>query len=298
MLSDELGFQWAVGLGIAIRDGSRRACSLALCRRWGKQQTAGAGRLHRTSVTRRCGILMENASALSHGGGVRVSLPTAAHTAALGRKLAVDARPGSVLCLRGDLGAGKTSLARAYVRAVRCDPTLDVTSPTYTLVNSYSGSVGADGRDIRGSRRSGENSETAIPDIYHIDLWRLKDVAERALVDFEHVFAEHISLVEWPDRLGKLTPARRLDVWLDYNTAEGDRTDIVIPESKAIDDPWGFLSDDETEDSLSTGRTAILVPHGKEWIELLQRFLEAPHNDAVLHGDPEVSQLVFALAKS
>jgi hypothetical protein len=78
MPSDELGFQWAVGLGIAIRDGSRRACSLALCRRWGKQQTAGAGRRHRTSVTWRCDILMENASALSHGGGVRVSLPTAA----------------------------------------------------------------------------------------------------------------------------------------------------------------------------------------------------------------------------
>jgi tRNA threonylcarbamoyladenosine biosynthesis protein TsaE len=172
----------------------------------------------------------------------RISLPSAACTARLGHLLARDARAGDVLCLLGDLGAGKTSFARGYVRAARRDAALDVTSPTYCLDNAYPPS-----RDERAL-------PSAAPLIHHMDLWRLRSASERSFVDFDVVFADHIALIEWPDRLGALTPADRLDVRIEF-----------VPRSAAADDEWGF-EDDGAE---CEGRVATLVPHGASWCERL-----------------------------
>ena len=129
-------------------------------------------------------------------------LPGEASTEALARRLAPLSGPGDVLALWGDLGVGKTVFARAFVRA-RGNPLEDVPSPTFTLVQVY------DAAD-------GSSAQT-----YHFDLFRLESPDEAFELGIEEAFADAVSLVEWPDRLGRLLPAARLDVRL----AEGPAPD-------------------------------------------------------------------------
>jgi len=126
-----------------------------------------------------------------------VDLPDEGSTAALAARIAALARPGDTIALRGDLGAGKTSFARAFIRACG-DAREEVPSPTFTLVQIY---------------------ETDSGTIWHFDLYRLKTADEAWELGIEDAFASGISLIEWPERLGPLLPARRLDVTLDF----GDR---------------------------------------------------------------------------
>jgi tRNA threonylcarbamoyladenosine biosynthesis protein TsaE len=124
----------------------------------------------------------------------KVPLPDEAATAALGAALSRALRAGDFIALRGDLGAGKTALARALIQA-RLGPDgagEDVPSPTFTLVQSYE-----------------------APDLLltHVDLYRIdrpEDARELGLAD---ALDEGVLLVEWPDKLGAL-PADRLDIEL------------------------------------------------------------------------------------
>jgi tRNA threonylcarbamoyladenosine biosynthesis protein TsaE len=123
---------------------------------------------------------------------ILVDLPDETATVRLGRRLAGVARPGDVFALAGDLGSGKTTLARAFIRAL-AGADEDVPSPTFTLAQSYDYDGGI---------------------IWHFDLYRL-DRAEDALeLGIEEAFTEGISLIEWPDRLGPWLPAGRLTVTL------------------------------------------------------------------------------------
>ncbi len=132
-------------------------------------------------------------------------LPDEASTEALARRLAPIARPGDVLALWGDLGAGKTVFARAFIRT-RGDAFEDVPSPTFTLVQVYEPMDGSDGPT------------------YHFDLFRLKSFEETYELGIEEAFSAGISLVEWPDRLGPLLPARRLDIKLTEGATPDSRT--------------------------------------------------------------------------
>jgi tRNA threonylcarbamoyladenosine biosynthesis protein TsaE len=123
-----------------------------------------------------------------------IQLPDPAATAALAVALARLARPGDGIALRGDLGAGKTFFARAFI----AEP--DVPSPTFTLVQTY---------DL--SESCGEPRR-----VWHFDLYRLQSPEDAVELDIEDAFAEGISLIEWPDRLGPLLPAERLDVELAF----------------------------------------------------------------------------------
>jgi tRNA threonylcarbamoyladenosine biosynthesis protein TsaE len=114
-------------------------------------------------------------------------------TESLGRRLAGLLRAGDSVLLGGPLGAGKTALARALLRAACADPGLEVPSPSYTLVQSY---------DAPGFT------------ISHFDLWRL-DGPEGLLELGWDEAREGVVLVEWPDRLGPLAPGDALTVRLE-----------------------------------------------------------------------------------
>ncbi len=125
---------------------------------------------------------------------LRVVLPDEAATDALGRRLAPVIAPGDVIALWGGLGAGKTALARAIIRA-RAGRAVIVPSPTFTLMQSYA----LDGATL-----------------WHCDFFRLAAPEEAHELGLDEVFADGIALIEWPDRLGDLLPPDRLDVRLDF----------------------------------------------------------------------------------
>lgn len=128
---------------------------------------------------------------------IDIALPSPAATDRLAAAVARLARPKDIVALRGDLGAGKTHFARAFIRALAPDAG-DVPSPTFTLAQSYPAIV-----------------ESAPVEIWHFDLYRLKSAEEAYDLAIEDAFAEGISLIEWPEKLGGLLPRRRLDVALD-----------------------------------------------------------------------------------
>ena len=125
-------------------------------------------------------------------------------TAALAQTLAGLARIGDVFALSGELGAGKTVFARAFLRALGVDE--DVPSPTFTLVQIY---------------------ETDIGPVYHFDMYRLEKPEDAFELGIGDAFADAISLVEWPDRLGGLLPSRRLEVAFAYGAAD-DRRRVTL----------------------------------------------------------------------
>jgi tRNA threonylcarbamoyladenosine biosynthesis protein TsaE len=120
-------------------------------------------------------------------------------TQALAARLAVRARRGDVIALAGPLGAGKTSFARGFIRA-RCGPA-EVPSPTFTLVEVYG----------------------AAPQIWHFDLFRIEKPEEAWELGIEEAFAEGISLIEWPERLGPLLPAGHLALAFAFGAAPEQR---------------------------------------------------------------------------
>lgn len=123
---------------------------------------------------------------------VTIHLADEAATIALGRQLAALARPGDVIALHGTLGMGKSTLARAFIRALtRQDE--DVPSPTFTLVQMYEGASG---------------------DLWHFDLYRLDKPEDAFELGIEDAFVDGVSLIEWPDRLGRLMPRQRLELHL------------------------------------------------------------------------------------
>lgn len=119
-----------------------------------------------------------------------VTVPDEDGTRLIAAQLAGVLSPGDVIALDGTLGAGKTAFARALINALP-GPAEDVPSPTFTLVQTYT----------RGDL-----------DIWHFDLYRLEDPDEAYELGIEDAFADAVSLIEWPDRLGTLLPGGHLNV--------------------------------------------------------------------------------------
>ena len=139
-----------------------------------------------------------------------------AQTEQFATELAAKTPPGSTLCLIGDLGAGKTVFARGYARGLGISG--PVTSPTFTLVNTY------EGRMPDGSRRT----------LHHFDLYRLVEAEELHDIGWEEYFDdEAICLVEWPDRAGTLLPVHRLLVEIQ-RCANGDCEPVEEPDCRII----------------------------------------------------------------
>jgi len=135
-----------------------------------------------------------------------IELPDEAATAALAAQIAGLARPGDVIALKGELGMGKTSFARAFIRA--CGGDEEVPSPTFTLVQVY---------------------ELEPAAIWHFDAYRLCDPEEAWELGIEDAFQDGISLVEWPERFGALLPARRLEIALSCGATPTARLALLDP---------------------------------------------------------------------
>jgi tRNA threonylcarbamoyl adenosine modification protein YjeE len=127
------------------------------------------------------------------------ALPDLDATRALARRLAAVLEPGSVVLLEGDLGAGKSELARAVIRAL-AGADIPVPSPTFTLVQTY---------------------ELPALEISHSDLYRLADASEVVELGLDECWRRGALLVEWPDRAPWLWPEERLTVDLEAVPAAG-----------------------------------------------------------------------------
>jgi tRNA threonylcarbamoyl adenosine modification protein YjeE len=143
---------------------------------------------------------------------IELDLPDLAATARLAAVLAPHLKPGDMVALEGTLGAGKTEFARALIRARLGDASIDVPSPTFTLVQLYDDPP-----------REGYGGGT----LWHFDLYRLKDADEVLELGWDDS-RDEISLVEWPDRLGDLAPHDRLVVRLAAADRESARRATLL----------------------------------------------------------------------
>jgi len=133
----------------------------------------------------------------------RIVLPDEEATRLLGEDVAAVLAPGDTILLSGDLGAGKSTLARAIVRAIAGDDGLEVPSPTFTLVQSY---------DLR------------FP-VQHIDLYRLGSADEAEELGLAELANSGALLVEWPERAGDLLDGATATIRL---SGDGDGREAVI----------------------------------------------------------------------
>lgn len=141
---------------------------------------------------------------------VELALPDESATLAAARRLAAHLQAGDVVFLIGDLGAGKTTFARGVIGALprvrdtgAGDTEDEVPSPTFTLVQIY---------------------ERRPAPVWHVDLYRLTRPEEAEELGLDEALGEAITLIEWPDRLGRRVPANRLEIRLSYGATADARS--------------------------------------------------------------------------
>ncbi|WP_306148097.1 MULTISPECIES: tRNA (adenosine(37)-N6)-threonylcarbamoyltransferase complex ATPase subunit type 1 TsaE [unclassified Roseibium] len=130
-----------------------------------------------------------------------LSLKDESETRQLAEDLAAILKPGDLLCLSGDLGAGKSTFSRALIRNIAGDPALEVPSPTFTLVQPY---------DL-----------PRLP-LAHFDLYRLEEPEELEELGLEEILEDSAALIEWPEMAEDLLPKSAL--WLQFRHVEDEDT--------------------------------------------------------------------------
>jgi len=130
---------------------------------------------------------------------------SAAGTEELGRVLGGLLLPGDVICLSGELGAGKTVFARGVARGLGVGGA--VTSPTFTLINEYTG---------------------RLP-FYHLDVYRLGGAEEMDDLGYaEYFYGSGVTVVEWAERVAAVLPEERLEIYIAPGKDGSDAREIVF----------------------------------------------------------------------
>jgi tRNA threonylcarbamoyladenosine biosynthesis protein TsaE len=130
---------------------------------------------------------------------------SAEETIAAGREIAARLRAPRLVLLVGDLGAGKTTLAKGIVSGLGAAPADDVSSPTFTLIHEY------------GSR----------PKVYHIDLYRLDRIPELETLGLSDLWDQQaIVLIEWGEKFSRELPAERTEIHLEYGQDDERRITV------------------------------------------------------------------------
>ena len=142
-------------------------------------------------------------------------------TRRVGMRLGGVLRPGDIVCLQGELGAGKTTLVQGLAQGWgSLDP---VSSPTFIIVNIY--------------RRPDDGQ------LFHMDAYRLDSAPEAAEVDLDEMLARGSLLVEWPERIQEILPEHR--VWISFEyVAEENRQMLVRAKGARYDDLLAELRQD------------------------------------------------------
>ncbi|WP_019138450.1 tRNA (adenosine(37)-N6)-threonylcarbamoyltransferase complex ATPase subunit type 1 TsaE [Peptoniphilus timonensis] len=118
-----------------------------------------------------------------------INLNNLEETEKFGIFLGENLRPGDVLCLNGDLGAGKTTLTKSIAKGLGIDDY--VTSPTFTIVNEYYGDI----------------------NLYHIDTYRLDDKIDVEYLGFdEYFYSDGVTIVEWADKIRDALPEEYMEI--------------------------------------------------------------------------------------
>ncbi|MCR3956287.1 MAG: tRNA (adenosine(37)-N6)-threonylcarbamoyltransferase complex ATPase subunit type 1 TsaE [Gudongella sp.] len=146
---------------------------------------------------------------------MRIELKGIEETDRFGKRLGELVQPGDVICLNGDLGAGKTTLSKSVGKGLGVDEY--ITSPTFTIINEYEG---------------------RIP-LYHFDVYRLnhgEDLYDLGVEDY--FYGDGVCLIEWAQNIQDYLPDDRLELWIYRTDNPNDR----IVELKSFGDRSEFLA--------------------------------------------------------
>jgi len=132
-------------------------------------------------------------------------------TIALGEALAAELPPKALVLLIGNLGAGKTTLAKGIVKGLKAAEPDEVSSPTFTLIHEYGSGV------------------------YHVDLYRLDTTAQVASLGLEEIFDRPaVVLIEWGERFGELMPEDRIEIRLRTTGEDSREIEVSIHPQTAV----------------------------------------------------------------
>lgn len=124
-----------------------------------------------------------------------------AETVGFGIELGQNVKPGTVIALTGDLGAGKTTLTKSIAKGLGIEDV--ITSPTFTIVKEY---------------------ETGRLPLYHFDVYRIGDIDEMYELGYEeYFFGQGVCVVEWADLIDEIMPEETLRINIEYGEKEGER---------------------------------------------------------------------------